>query len=178
MLRRQLLIGLLAGCVAAIPAVAGNKATQASQKSGAQFLKNAAEINVAEIQLGKLAQEKSSNDAVKDFGKRMVDDHTKINDNLKTLAATQSVTLPDSMNAKDKALDKRLEKLSGTRFDRQYIQAMISGHEQAVAAFRKESKMAKNADVRDFAAKTLPTLEEHLKAARDANMKIGAVTKR
>jgi putative membrane protein len=71
------------------------------------------------------------------------------------------------MNAKDKALHDRLSKLSGNAFDKAYMRAMIEDHQEDVSEFRQESQSAKDPDVRQFAAKTLPTLEEHLRIAED-----------
>lgn len=126
------------------------------------------------MQPGKLAQNKASNEAFKDFGRRMVDDHSKANDHLKNLASQKNVSVPDSMNAKDQALYDRLSKLSGDQFDREYTRAMVKDHEEDVAQFRKESKAARDSDVHAFASQTLPTLQDHLNMARDNSAKIGA----
>ena len=113
--------------------------------------------------------EKGSNADVKKFGQRMVDDHTKANDELKTLAGNKNITLPAATDAKHKALIEKLSKLSGDAFDRAYAQDMVKGHQEAVTAFRTESRSGKDADVKAWASKTLPTLEEHLKMAQDLN---------
>jgi putative membrane protein len=142
------------------------------------FLRQAAEINLSEVTLGQLAQEKASADVVKQFGQRMITDHTNAQQKLKDLAARVDVTLPDQATAKDMALYSRLAKLSGAEFDHVYINAMVQGHEQAVAQFKKESNTANSADVRTFASNTLPTLEEHLKLAHHAAVQIGATSRR
>jgi len=126
--------------------------------------------------LGQLSQDKGSNQAVKNFGDRMVKDHTKSNDELKAVATKKGVTLRDSMNAKDKALYDRLSGLSGDAFDKAYMRAMIRDHEEDVSEFRKESESAKDSDVRQFAAQTLPTLEEHLRIAKDTGSQVGVMT--
>jgi len=133
------------------------------------FVKKAAEGGMAEVQLGKLAAEKASSDAVKKFGQRMADDHGKANDELKTLAQKKNIALPTDLDAKDKALHDRLEKLSGQAFDRAYMQAMLTDHQKDVSEFRTESKSGSDPDVKAWAAKTLPTLEDHLKQARETN---------
>ena len=138
------------------------------------FAKEAATGGMAEVDLGQLAASKASNADVKQFGQRMVDDHSKANDELKSWASQKSVTLPTELDAKHKAEHARLDKLSGEAFDRAYMAAMVTDHNQDVAAFQRESKMAKDADLKAWAAKTLPTLQEHQKMAKDINAKVHA----
>jgi len=139
------------------------------------FVLDVAKDGMAEVDLGKLASEKASNDEVKKFAERMVTDHNKANDELKTLAQSKSITLPSDLDPKDKATHDRLAKLSGAAFDRAYIQQMVAGHRKAVAAFKKESMSGKDPDVKAWAAKTLPTIEDHLKMAQDIAKNVGAV---
>jgi putative membrane protein len=148
-----------------------------SQLSAADktFIKKAAEGGMAEVELGKLAAEKGSSEDVKKFGQRMVDDHSKANDQLKHVASSKGVDVPSDLNAKDKATKERLSKLSGAQFDKAYMANMVRDHQQDVAEFRRESKMAKDPDVKSFASQTLPTLEDHLKEARSIAPKVGAV---
>lgn len=130
------------------------------------FIKKAAEGGMAEVELGKLATEKASSPDVKQFGQRMVDDHSKANDQLKQVASEKGVTMPDQLSAKDAATKAKLEKLSGDSFDRAYMKDMVTDHTKDVSEFRMESKDAKDPDVKSFASQTLPTLEEHLKQAK------------
>ena len=139
----------------------------------AKFMKEAAHGGLAEVELGNLAKDKASNDQVKQFASRMVDDHSKANDELKTLAGNKNVQLPTTLDAKDQALKDRLSKLSGQEFDRAYMQAMVKDHRTDVNEFRKASTSAKDPDVKAFAAKTLPTLEEHLKLAQQDSNAVG-----
>jgi len=143
-----------------------------------QFVTKAAQGGLAEVKLGQLAQDKGSNQSVKDFGAQMVKDHSEANDKLKSVVSGKGVSVPDSLNAKDQALYDRLSKLSGTQFDRAYISAMVKDHVEDVAEFRKESKTAQDADIKSFAAKTLPTLEHHLQMAQDAQKQLGATSKK
>ena len=129
------------------------------------FIKKAAEGGLAEVELGKLATEKASNDQVKKFGQRMVDDHGKANDQLKDVAAQKHVDLPTELSAKDKATKGRLEKLSGEEFDRAYMRDMVKDHKADVAEFARESQSSKDPAVKNFARQTLPTLRQHLKQA-------------
>jgi putative membrane protein len=133
------------------------------------FVMKAAKGGMAEVELGKLATEKAVSPDVKKFGQRMVDDHGKANDELKALAQTKNITLPTDLDPKDKALRDRLIKLSGQAFDHAYMQAMVADHVKDVNEFKMEAKAAKDPDVKAWAAKTLPTLEDHLKMARETN---------
>jgi len=134
-----------------------------------QFAQKAAMGGMAEVQLGQLAQQKAGNDAVKQFGSRMVQDHGKANDELKQIAGAQGVQLPDSLDKKHMQEMQKLQKLEGAAFDREYMKHMVDDHKKDVAAFEKESKSGKNAELKGFAAKSLPTLQEHLKLAQGVN---------
>jgi len=155
----------------------GSTRSAAQAQSGASRLGSAdnswvmkvAAGGLAEVELGKLAQSQGSSDAVKQFGKRMVDDHSKANDELSQLASRKGITLPTSLDAKHQATKDRLSKLSGAAFDRAYMDDMVKDHREDVSEFRKEATNGQDADVKAFAAKTLPTLEEHLKMAQDTD---------
>ena len=168
------LTAAMAGLLLALPAGASarmsssHKSTSAKATGSTAFIKEAAGGGMAEVQLGNLAQEKASSDDVKSFAKRMVDDHTKVNDDLKQLAQKKDVTVPTELDAKHQALYDRLSKLSGKAFDRAYMDAMLSDHHHDVAAFQREAKSS-DADVRDFATRTLPTLEQHLASAQQVD---------
>lgn len=152
---------------------ARQKAPSGKAQADQKFIIEAARGGMAEVELGKLAADKASSDQVKQFGQRMVSDHGKANDELKTIAGGKNITLPTDLDAKDKALHDRLSKLSGAQFDRAYMQAMVRDHRKDVNEFKRESTSGKDADVKAFASKTLPTLEEHLKLAQDANRAVG-----
>lgn len=117
--------------------------------------------------LANLLVEKASSSDVKKFGQRMVDDHSRANDQLKQLASQKKVDLPQDLSAKDKATKASLEKLSGEQFDQAYMKGMVKDHKKDVSEFRRESTSAQDPDVKKFAAETLPTLEDHLKQAED-----------
>jgi putative membrane protein len=139
------------------------------------FVLDVAKDGMAEVELGKVAAEKGSRDDVKKFGQRMADDHSKAGDELKTLAQSKNITLPTAVDSKDKATADRLAKLSGAAFDRAYMQHMVAGHRKAVAAFKRESTSGKDPDVKAWAAKTLPTIEDHLKSAQEIARNVGVV---
>ena len=133
----------------------------------AEFAKKAAEANLAEVKLGNLAEQLGTTSTVKDFGKRMVTDHSKAEDNLKSAAATSKITLPTSLDAKDQAVYDHLSKLSGEAFDRAYAHDMVRDHKGDIAEFQHEANDGKDASIKNFASETLPTLETHLKLARE-----------
>ena len=147
----------------------GATATKASENVNPvdrAFMRKAAEGGQAEVELGRLATEKASSPEVKEFGQRMVDDHSKANDRLKQIASEKGVKLPEKLTTKDEATKRRLEKLSGESFDRAYIRDMVADHSQDAAEFRSEASKAKDPDLKSFASETLNTIEEHLKEAK------------
>ena len=130
------------------------------------FLKKAAQGGMAEVELGQLATQKASTEEVKKFGQRMVDDHTKANEQLKQVAAEKNIDVPQQLDAKDKATKAHLEKLSGQQFDPLYMKDMVRDHQKDVAEFERESKIvAKDPAIKNFAQQTLPILKDHLKEA-------------
>jgi putative membrane protein len=151
-------------------------ATSARAMSPQSFLKSASQIDQAEIQLGQLAQTNASSNVVKQDGQRMVTDHTKLEDQVKSQAATMNVTLPSSLSAKDKALYDSLSGKTGASFDKPYVEAMISGHKHAIAEFEREANNGSNADVKALAEKALPTLQEHLQIWESAAKQLGYPT--
>lgn len=137
-------------------------------RADASFIKDAAKDGMAEVEAGKLAVQKASDPALKTFAQRMVDDHTQANAELKALAQSKGVELPDDPSMMQRARLKALSSADGAAFDKRYADSMgVKDHEKAVKMFQKTASNAKDPDVKAFAAKTLPTLEEHLKMARD-----------
>ncbi|MGI8742094.1 MAG: DUF4142 domain-containing protein [Bryobacteraceae bacterium] len=132
-----------------------------------RFMMKAAQGGMAEVQLGQLAKDHASSQAVKDFGQTMVDDHTKANDELKTLASQKNVTLPTAIDPEDQATIDQLTKLNGAAFDKAYMQDMISDHQKDIAEFQTEANSGTDSDTKAWASKTLPTLQHHLQMAQD-----------
>jgi len=141
------------------------------------FAKNAAMGGMAEVKLGKLAQEKAIDPAVKKFGKQMVDDHTKANKELMQIAAKNNIILPKDIGKKHKEHYDRLAKLEGSEFDREYMKHMVKDHEEDAAEFAEAVKGLKNEDLKIFAAKTLPVIQAHLKIAQGISSKLTAAGK-
>jgi putative membrane protein len=127
------------------------------------FYKHAAEGGLSEVELGNLAQTKSNNESVKDFGAMMIKDHTAANDKLKEVAASKNISLPTSGSMGQMATKAKLEVLSGDTFDKSFIKGMIKDHEGAIALFKKEAATGQDPDAKAFAVATLPTLRAHLK---------------
>jgi putative membrane protein len=168
---------LLAGSVAFAQTDAmGAKASANASVTSADrtFMTKAAQGGMAEVELGQLAEQNAQSQDVKNFGKRMVEDHSKAGDQLKQVASQSGVTLPDEPNAKDKATKARLSQMHGEAFDKAYMKDMVADHKEDVAEFKKESSAASNPEVKQWASDTLPTLEEHLKMAEQVASKVGA----
>ena len=127
-----------------------------------KFVQNAVAGGMTEIELGNLASQKAASDALKQFGQKMVDDHTKANGELKQIAGQQNVTLPVALDAKHQARIAKLAKLSGAAFDKAYVKDQLKDHEQDVQKFQLETQMGTDPAVKAFASKTLPILQEHL----------------
>lgn len=132
-------------------------------KADKDFIEKAAAGGMMEVQVGTLAQSKAKLAEVKDYGSMLVKDHTAANDELKTLAQGKGVTLPTALPKKEQ---KDLDKLGKAReFDEEFMEHAVKDHKKDVKEFEKASKDAKDPDVKAFAAKTLPTLQQHLKQA-------------
>jgi putative membrane protein len=151
------------------PATNSNFASGSGSVSASdeKFVREAAEGGMAEIALGELATEKASSDEVKKFGQRMVDDHSKAADELKEIASSKGIRVPDKLSAKERMTKDRLSKLSGEQFDRAYMSDMVKDHAEDVADFKLESSSGTDPDVKHFAATTLPTLQDHLRQAKE-----------
>lgn len=148
---------------------ANNPDTMTRKVDDKKFLKEAALGGMEEVELGKLATQKGTSDAVKQFGQKMVDDHTKANDQLKEVAAKEQIEVPSSLDAKHQKNVDKLSKLSGEQFDKAYAKNMVKDHRKDVAEFQAEAQNGMDPNIKQFAATTLPVLQEHLKMAEDMN---------
>ena len=174
-MERKILQTFGTSLAAGVLLAAGAFAQQAGS-ADTMFAQKAAQGGMAEVQLGQLAVQNGASDHVKQFGQRMVDDHSKANDQLKALASQENITLPTSLNAKDQALVNRLQGMKGAAFDKAYMRDMVKDHEQDIADFQKESTGGTDAGLKTFATKTLPTLQEHLRMAKEASQSVGAMS--
>ncbi|MBZ9897330.1 MULTISPECIES: DUF4142 domain-containing protein [unclassified Mesorhizobium] len=126
---------------------------------------------LAEVRFGELAG-KSENAAVKDFARRMVDDHQRANDRLKSLAEAAKMPLPPGLDAEHEEMRTRLEKLTGVEFDLAYISGQIVEHQKTVQLLEWEIGSGQDPDVQHFASDILPAVLEHLRMARDIRSKL------
>ncbi len=130
-----------------------------------------------EVKLGELAMQTSLNGRVKSFGQRMNEDHTRMSEELKGFAATKNVSVASDIGVVDKASYKMLAMKSGATFDKDYISDMVKDHETDLAAFRKEASNGSDPDVKAAAQRAIPTLEEHLRMAREIASELGLSVK-
>jgi putative membrane protein len=136
-------------------------------KGDARHLKELAIANMAEIEAGKLAIEKAQDPKVKEFAQRMVDEHSKMLDEVKSLAQAKGVELPSAPDAKHQKAMKKLQSASGADFDREYMRSMVKDHRDALKLAQRTAKGAKDADLKAAAQKAAPDIQEHLKMAED-----------
>jgi len=156
---------------------AGQAGEKAVKKSSDQsFVMEAASGGMMEVELGRMAANQAGSDEVKKFGQRMVDDHSKANSELSSLAQKKNITLPTEMGKKEQASRDHLAKLNGAAFDKAYMQHMVADHAKDVRAFERESKMGTDPDIKAWAGQTLPTLQDHLKQAKEIASAVGAAT--
>jgi len=150
-------VGLYA--TVAIAAAQGTKASKAEET----FIKDAMQGDLAEVNMGKLAQEKAQSQAVKDFGKMLEQDHGQHAQKVQSKAQELGVSAPQEPNVTQKSTYDRLSKLSGGQFDEQFVKAMVTDHKKDIAEYEKEA--TSRSPLADFAKETLPTLEHHLQTA-------------
>jgi Predicted outer membrane protein len=148
---------------AANPNATGEQAAMGNMNSADQkFVMDAALGGMMEVELGRWAAQKGTTDGVKQFGRRMVDDHSKANTELMSLASRKGITLPTALDQKHQAQITKITRMTGADFDRAYIKMMLSDHKKDVSEFEKQSTKGADADIKAFAGTTLPTLQEHL----------------
>jgi putative membrane protein len=161
------LTGLASWAVLAHQGAPGARSAPATaQQLDAHFVREAALGGMAEIQLGRLASERSSNGTVKAFGERMIVQHGAAADQLKAAAVKENITLPAKLSSLQQQTYDRFANLNGTAFDRAYAQEMVEDHEQDLMAFQNEINTGKDETIKAFAAQTIPMIQEHLTQAR------------
>lgn len=164
------------------------------------FIKDAARGGMMEVHMGQLGVQKAQSAGVKQFAQRLIDDHTKANTELRQLASSKGITLPEptkvagtytdtdtdrtqvrektdaeSTDHKEHAALKKLEGLSGTEFDREFVKMAVKDHEKDVSEFEKASKKSEDTELKAWIDKTLPTLREHLSQAKSLESQVGNV---
>jgi putative membrane protein len=166
---RTLIAAIAAVALVGTAAYAQQKTAETKAPAEATtFARNVAAANTFEIQSSELAQQRAQSAEVKSFAQKMISDHTKAGQEFKSaLQAADISPPPEQLDAKQKATLAKLQKEQGAAFDKAYISAQLTGHQQAVALFRNYSKAGKTAPLKDFAQKTLPTIEQHLTMVQD-----------
>lgn len=163
---KRILLTVCCIALGSAPVLAQKKAA-ATPMTDQQFVDFAGQTDMAEINLGKLAQTSASSQAVKDYAQMLVNDHSKDFDQLYDLAHQANLTRPDAIDAEhNKMLIDPFQKLNGAAFDHHYIQEMVAGHTKAIAVYKKEAADAQNPAVKTYAENTLPVLEKHLDGAK------------
>ncbi len=137
-----------------------------------EFMINVAQDGMFEVKAGKLAEEKATNQKVKDFGARMVHDHSAANDQLRVLAEKKEVELPQELDQEHQKIYDEIASTPKENFDAKYMDTMVKGHEKAVSLFEKEKIEASDPELKAWVTQTLPTLQEHLKMARQVDAEI------
>jgi putative membrane protein len=162
---------LTAGVVAALTlAGAAQAQDKPADKDSQKFIKSAIEGNIAEVDVGKLAQEKAKSAEAKNFAQMLASDHSKANDEAKAAASKVGVEPPSGSSISQKATYAKLKLLTGDAFDKSFANSMVSDHESDIKEYQKAA--AKNDAVGQYAKQTLPHLQQHLKEAKALQQKL------
>ena len=145
-----------------------------SAKDSSKFATGAAQGGMAEVELGRLATQRAGDPSVREFGARMVADHSRANAELKSIATQKGIQLPADVDSEQKSEMDKLSKMSGADFDKEYMSAMVKDHQTDVKDFDTQSKDGNDAEIKAFAVRTLPTLQQHLSMAEQTAQKVGA----
>ena len=142
------------------------------------FVKNAMEGGLAEVQLAQLTLQKSSNDQVKQFAQKMIDDHTKLNEQMKPVAQQLGVQAPTQISKKDSKTIAKMQSLSGSAYDQAYIQDMVKDHKKDLSDFQLEASSGSDPTVKDAANQGGQMIAQHLQLiqqiAKDQNVTVAS----
>jgi putative membrane protein len=133
-----------------------------------RFLHEAALADLADIALGPLALQASASPSVRQFAERMIGDHRQTHLQLEDVAQAKRIALPEAADTKQQQVIQRLQKLSASQFDEAYMKRMVEAHQQDIRMFRREIAQGSDADIKSFAASTLPKIHDHLAMAQEA----------
>ena len=154
-----------------IDAMAMSDSAANAMKDDAEFVMEAADGGMMEVEMGKLAASKAISADVKKFGQMMVDDHTQANNELKALATQKNITISTLLTDKHRKMVDDLSAKTGKDFDKKYMDMMVDDHKEDVDKFEKAAEQSNDPDIKAFAAKTLPTLKHHLQMAEATEKK-------
>ena len=145
--------------------VGSSQDTTDASSSDKKFVHVALQGVNAEMRFGQLAAQKGNSADVKEFGQKIVDDHTKLGDQMKLVAQQEGIDVPDSITGKDKALEVKLRGLSGDAFDRAFIRTMVHDHRKDLSKFQKEAMSGNDTSIRHAASRGAQIIGEHLQIA-------------
>ena len=161
---------VLAGCSSPFNMSDLSPDTSSLNAADRSFISQAAYGSLAEVDLGKLAQTQASSQQVRDFGGRMVTEHTQMNNDLIALASNKGITPPSSTDPGREAISDMLEKLTGTEFDRQYIPQQLADHEATLGLFQIQSNRGQDMELKQFAQRYTPVIQRHVEMLRRMSM--------
>jgi putative membrane protein len=173
---RPAIIAIALGAVTMSPSIRSVQAQSetTSGDSAVLFAREAALGNMAEVRLGKVAQANAASDEVKQFASRMIADHSKADEQLHAVTTKKQIALPTDLDGVHRALFDKLSGMKATAFDIAYMDAMLDDHTKTVAMFKEEAAHGKDAELKAYAASALPTLEAHLKMAKQVDDSVKA----
>jgi putative membrane protein len=166
MIRSIVAVAALALALGVSPAFAQTSSSTKLSEADQNFIKNAGQVNITEIDLATLAKEQAKSDQVKAFAERMIKDHSKANQELERIAQNEGVAIPTEAGEEQSKLRSELSKVKGEEFDQHYMKAMVEGHQKAEELFEKEAKSGESKELKSFAEATLPVIKEHLQMAK------------
>lgn len=170
MIRNWTLAAFAAAALTVAPATADDKSAGKMGVSDSLFAAVAADGGMAEMQMAEMGVKKAHNPELKKFSEHMLESHRTVSSQLKEMAAKKGITLPATVSVGHQFCAQSLATLSGEEFDHAYTQAQYIAHMSAISAFKAEADRGQDADVKAWAAKTLPSLEEHLRELRPMAM--------
>ena len=157
---------IFAFAICALAAIGSARAVDPATTSDQGFVTQAISSGKAEIALGKMAQGRSGNVNIKEYGGMMVRDHSAANTELTALAKAKDLNLPDSVSSEQEQRENTFESMLPAEFDQKYLEAMVSDHAQAMALFQQEADFGADKELRDFAARNLPAIKKHFETAK------------
>ena len=169
---KRLTITIGCALMAALPVV--NAAGKDQSPEDQAFVNEAARGGKMEVELGKLAERKSSSPEIKEFGARMVKDHTRLNKELGSAATSIGLSVPTDLSEDQKAEYAKLSKLTGKDFDKEYIDLMVKDHTDDLAAFQKAESSAQDPKLKKAISGAIPVIQEHLNMAKSDAAKVGS----
>lgn len=138
------------------------------------FVMNVARAGMHEVNAGRIAVERATDARVRQFAQRMIQDHGRSSQELSSIAQSNNLGLPVQVGAHAAEMEKKLSGLSGAEFDREYMKAMVDDHRKAVEMMRSAEATSTSAEIKDFASRTLPVIEDHLRTAQKIASSLGA----